>query len=52
MSGLVLITAGLLAYANPRIRHVEDELPDAVVEPAATEPPTGEPVPTLEAAGA
>jgi DHA3 family macrolide efflux protein-like MFS transporter len=35
-SGLILIIAGLLAYATPRIRHVEDELPDIIVETAAT----------------
>lgn len=37
LAGLVLIAAGLLAYTNPRIRLVEEELPDAVVETAATD---------------
>lgn len=45
LAGITLFTAGLFALANPRIRLVEDELPDAVVEPAASEesnPQTGQ----------
>lgn len=30
LSGLLALVASALAYANPRIRNVEDELPDAV----------------------
>lgn len=32
VSGLILVLAGGLAWANARIRNLEDELPDAVVE--------------------
>jgi hypothetical protein len=34
ISGTVLVGASALAYSNPRIRLVEDELPDAVLEAA------------------
>ncbi len=32
--GVLAIAAALMAYAHPRIRQLESELPDAVVEPA------------------
>jgi MFS transporter, DHA3 family, macrolide efflux protein len=32
ISGMILVAATLLAYSNPRIRRLEDELPDAVLE--------------------
>lgn len=41
LSGLTLVFASLLAYSNPRIRHVEEELPDVL--PDAT-PEAGEAV--------
>jgi hypothetical protein len=36
LAAVVLLGGSLLAYLNPRIRHVEEELPDAV---AAAEAP-------------
>lgn len=30
LSGLILLAGTLIAWSNPRIRHVEEELPDAV----------------------
>jgi DHA3 family macrolide efflux protein-like MFS transporter len=47
-SGMLLIAASILAYANPRIRLVEGELPDAIAE-AETETPFEE-IPTPETA--
>ena len=35
LSGVVAIVVSALAYANPRIRNVEDELPDALPESGA-----------------
>lgn len=32
VSGLILIGASLVAFLNPRIRNLEEELPDAIVE--------------------
>jgi hypothetical protein len=40
-SGLVLLVVSLLAYANPRIRHLEEEIPDAVTE-TGSDPSGGE----------
>ncbi len=40
VSGLILIGASLVAFLNPRIRKVEEELPDAVVESEETQSPT------------
>ncbi len=34
LSGLVLLAATLIAWGNPRIRHVEEELPDTQIEKA------------------
>ena len=42
--GILAALASLLAYVNPRVRHVEDELPDAVAEEAPREP-AAEPAP-------
>jgi MFS family permease len=36
MSGLVLLLISLIAYANPRIRHLETNIPDADPEPQTT----------------
>jgi len=33
-SGFVLLLVSLLAYANPRIRNLESEIPDAVPDTA------------------
>jgi MFS transporter, DHA3 family, macrolide efflux protein len=43
-SGLLLLGACAFAYTNPRIRYLEEELPDATVEstPAAKHPTSGE----------
>lgn len=41
ITGLSLVVASALAFANPRIRRVEDELPDAIPD-AATEEVTEE----------
>jgi MFS family permease len=35
LSGLILILASLVAFLNPRIRHLERELPDAISSEAA-----------------
>jgi MFS transporter, DHA3 family, macrolide efflux protein len=32
LSGLLLLTVSVLAYSHPRIRHLEQELPDALLE--------------------
>jgi len=47
ISGTVLIVATIMAYLNPRIRNLEDELPDVVVEAEeeATEAETAVPLP-------
>jgi len=43
LSGALLMMATALAYAHPRIRHIEDELPDVIPDAAGAEPaPTGE----------
>jgi DHA3 family macrolide efflux protein-like MFS transporter len=53
IAGLGGILASVLAYAHPRIRRVEDELPDAIPEAddeetaLVREPPTPETVPSL-----
>jgi MFS family permease len=31
-SGLILMLASVIAFANPRIRHIESEIPDAVID--------------------
>jgi MFS family permease len=46
ISGLTLLLATALAFANPRIRHVEEELPDAVADEASQ--PNAEAVPTMQ----
>jgi hypothetical protein len=43
---LALVTA--LVYASPRIRHIEDELPDAIPDTAAHVPASGEDVARAE----
>ncbi len=45
LTGLILVLISALAWANPRIRRIESELPDAIPEapePAAPEPATAE----------
>jgi MFS family permease len=37
--GMFLVVATLLAYSHPRLRHLEDELPDAIVLPEEVEDP-------------
>jgi DHA3 family macrolide efflux protein-like MFS transporter len=37
LSGLLLASASVLAYLNPRIRHLEEEIPDAIPDEAAVE---------------
>lgn len=40
VSGLLLVVAGIIAFINPRIRLLEDELPDIVVEEEEVEEDT------------
>lgn len=40
-SGLILLLVSAIAYANPRIRHIETEIPDAVVETSDANVPLG-----------
>ncbi|HKZ82576.1 MAG TPA: hypothetical protein VJ793_02840 [Anaerolineae bacterium] len=42
VSAIVLAIASMLAYANPRIRLVEDELPDAIPDTTAETASAGE----------
>jgi MFS family permease len=44
LSGLVLVLASGMAYANPRIRRVEEELPDAVEDRTDLDTPAMKPV--------
>lgn len=37
LSGMLLLVASLLAFSNPRIRQVEEELPDAISAEAVEE---------------
>jgi MFS transporter, DHA3 family, macrolide efflux protein len=37
LSGIVLLVAGVLAYAHPRIRRIEEELPDCVGDTAVAD---------------
>ena len=50
-SGLVLLATSLIAYANPHIRNVETEIPDAVQDAGVMSPASGlESVPQTDAA--
>jgi MFS transporter, DHA3 family, macrolide efflux protein len=46
LCGLVLLLVSLFAWTNPRIRNVEDELPDVVIEAAAEPTPADAAEPT------
>jgi len=47
MSGLPLIMASVFAYCHPRIRNLEEEIPDAIPDDEITEKEVvGEGVPT------
>jgi hypothetical protein len=46
LSGTLLLVASAAAWSNPHIRHVEDDLPDAVPEMPAEPEPDVEPQPS------
>jgi MFS transporter, DHA3 family, macrolide efflux protein len=51
ISGITGILASVMAFLNPRIRNVESELPDALLDEAATSPAVS-PVPLTDTSSA
>jgi hypothetical protein len=45
LSGLLMLAVTAAAYAYPRLRYVEDELPDVLPSMADTDPADGQPEP-------